>query len=50
MLMAGYASAVRHTILIDYLRVAQKLEQLGFTFYNGKVTVVELEVGQKVYS
>ena len=45
--MAGYESATRHTIFLDYILVAQKLEQLGFTYYNGNVIIVELVEGQK---
>jgi hypothetical protein len=39
--MAGYESATRHTIFLDYILIAQKLEQLGFTYYKGKVTIAE---------
>jgi hypothetical protein len=39
--MAGYESATRNTIFLDYILVAQKLEQLGFTYYKGTVAVIE---------
>jgi hypothetical protein len=45
--LAGYESAVRHTILKDFLLVAQRLEQFGFTYYKGDVTVVTPIEGQK---
>ena len=37
--LAGDESATRHTLFLEYILVAQKLEQLGFTYYKGKVTV-----------
>lgn len=42
--MAGYKSAswnTWNTLFKDYTLVAQKLEQLGFTYSNGKVIVIE---------
>ncbi len=38
-LLAGDGAATRHTLLDDFLRVARKLEELGFTYYEGKVLV-----------
>ena len=38
-LLAGYMSRVRHTILLDFILVAQRLEQLGFTYHKGKILV-----------
>jgi len=45
--MAGDEAATRHTIFLDYILVAQKLEQLGFTYYNGNVIIVEPGEGYK---
>jgi hypothetical protein len=39
--LAGYTSGVWHTILLDFIHVAEQLEQLGFTYYKGKVVIVE---------
>ena len=41
LLLAGHEPAARHTILKDFLLVAQKLEQLGFTYYDGKITIID---------
>ena len=41
--MAGYESATRHTMLKDFLLVALKLEELGFTYHNSKVVVIDSE-------
>jgi len=45
--MAGTKSRVWHPLLEDFILVGQKLEQLGFTYYNGKVNIVELGEEQK---
>jgi hypothetical protein len=37
--MAGYTSAIWHTVLLDFILVAQKLEQLGFTYHKVKVVI-----------
>lgn len=40
--MAGYMVRGGNTLLSDFILVAQKLEQLGFTYHNGQVIVVDL--------
>jgi hypothetical protein len=45
--MAGYTSRVGNPILTDFLLLAEKLEQLGFTYYNGKVSIVDPIVERK---
>lgn len=39
--LAGYTSLSWNTLLNDCILVAEKLEQLGFAYYKGKVTIVE---------
>jgi len=39
--VAGYSSLSWHPLLSDFILLGQKLEQLGFTYYKGKVTVVD---------
>ncbi|HUD06813.1 MAG TPA: hypothetical protein VMR34_02905 [Candidatus Saccharimonadales bacterium] len=39
--MAGYTSAIWHHILTDFILVAQRLEELGFTYHKGKVIIIE---------
>jgi hypothetical protein len=39
--VAGYTSRVWHTLLLDLIHVAEQLEELGFTYYKGKVIIVE---------
>jgi hypothetical protein len=39
--MAGDESAIWHTLLRDFLIVANKLEELGFVYYRGNVVIVE---------
>jgi hypothetical protein len=44
--MAGHTSRVGNPFLLDFILVAQRLEQLGFTYFKGKVIIVELVEGQ----
>jgi hypothetical protein len=39
--MAGYTSGVWLPILHDFIHVGEQLEQLGFTYFKGKVVIVE---------
>ncbi|HEY4963925.1 MAG TPA: hypothetical protein VIH90_04480, partial [Candidatus Saccharimonadales bacterium] len=39
--LAGYTSRVGNPFLSDFILLAEKLDQLGFTYYKGKVVVVE---------
>lgn len=39
--MAGDESPGGNTLLSDFMLFAQKLEQLGFTRYKGKVTIID---------
>jgi hypothetical protein len=39
--LAGMTAYTWHTILLDFILVAQKLEQLGFMYHHKKVVVVE---------
>lgn len=39
--LAGYTSHVGNPLLSDFILIGQKLEKLGFTYYKGKVTVVD---------
>jgi hypothetical protein len=43
--MAGDVSHRGNILLKDFLTVASKLEELGFTYYNGKVIVVDWQEG-----
>ncbi len=40
--MAGDESLNWHPLVADFILVGQKLEQLGFTYSHGKVTVMPL--------
>jgi hypothetical protein len=40
--VAGDGSAIWHTLFNDFVRVAQKLEKLGFKYCNGKVAILEV--------
>ena len=42
--MAGYLSDAGNPLLADFILVGQKLEQLGFTYYKGKVIIIEPEL------
>ena len=42
--MAGYLSDAGNPFLADFILVGQKLEQLGFTYYKGKVIIIEPEL------
>jgi trans-2-enoyl-CoA reductase len=42
--VAGETAAIWHQLLEDYTLVAEKLEQLGFTYYGDTVTVSEYSV------
>lgn len=43
--MAGDESLSWHPFLSDFIVLGQKLEQLGFTYFKGSVTVIDsLEV------
>ena len=37
--LAGYRGSAGNPILADFILVAQKLEQLGFTYHKGKVVI-----------
>jgi hypothetical protein len=39
--MAGCKSRVGNPLVSDFVLVGRKLEQLGFTRYNGNVTIIE---------
>lgn len=39
--LAGYKSSAGNPLLADFVSVGYKLERLGFTYYKGKVTIVE---------
>jgi hypothetical protein len=39
--MAGDESLNWHPFLSDFILVGQKLEQLGFTYFRGSVTVID---------
>jgi len=41
--MAGCEPLNWHPFLSDFILVGQKLEQLGFTYYQGKVMFIEPE-------
>jgi hypothetical protein len=41
--MAGDESLNWHPFLSDFILVGSKLEQLGFTYYKGKVTLIDPE-------
>jgi hypothetical protein len=41
--LAGDESAIWHTLFKDFILVAQKLEKLGFKYYNGKVVILEVD-------
>jgi hypothetical protein len=43
--LARDESAIWHTLLVDFLLVAEKLNELGFTYCNGKVVVAGLPQG-----
>jgi len=45
--MAGYTSRVWLPILDDFIGVAQKLDNLGFVYYKGKVLIVDAVEEQK---
>lgn len=47
-IMAGDESRGGNTLLSDFILFAQKLEELGFTYYKGKVTIVEPSEAQNV--
>lgn len=40
--MAGGESFSWHPLLSDFVLLGRKLERLGFTYYEGQVTVAEL--------
>jgi hypothetical protein len=42
--MTGQLVRAGNPILADFILVANKLEQLGFTYYKGKVIIVEPEL------
>lgn len=39
--LAGDEAVARHTLLGDYLLLAQKLEILGFIYNNGRVLIIK---------
>jgi hypothetical protein len=39
--MAGDESLNWHPSLADFILVGQRLERLGFTYYNGSVSVID---------
>ncbi len=41
--LAGDEPTIWHTILEDFVLVAQKLEKLGFIYCNGEVIILEME-------
>jgi len=43
--MAGYTSHARNTLLEDYVLLAEKLKQLGFATADGKVIIIDGELG-----
>jgi hypothetical protein len=46
--MLGWGWVPRWEPLIaDFVTLGRKLEQFGFVYYNGKVSLIEPEVGQK---
>jgi hypothetical protein len=46
--MAGHRSCVGNPFLADFILVAKKLEDIGFTYFKGKVTIVEPVEGQRL--
>ena len=40
--LAGDESRVGNPFFSDFLLVGRRLEELGFTYYNGTVTIIEL--------
>lgn len=40
-LMAGDESLNWHPLLSDFTAVGERLEQLGFTYYKGQVTIID---------
>ena len=47
MYVAGYLSDAE-TPPADFILVGQKLEQLGFTYFKGKVVIIEPELERKL--
>ena len=39
--LAGSTGSVGNPLIADFILVGQRLEKLGFTYYKGKVTIVE---------
>jgi len=44
--VAGDESLNWHPFLADFVIIGQKLEQLGFTYFKGRVAIIELIEGQ----
>jgi hypothetical protein len=40
-ILAGGKSLNWHPLLTDFILLGQKLEQLGFTYFKGRVAIVE---------
>jgi hypothetical protein len=38
--MAGYTGSASNSLFIDFILVAKKLEQLGFTYCKGTITII----------
>ncbi len=50
MVLAGDESRVGNPLFSDFLLVRRKLEELGFTYYNGSVTIIDLSEVKECYT